>query len=499
MAKTVAPLRYKPAGPALTKFHLSNSFVRALVGPYGSGKTTACCMEIFRRAAEQKPNAKGLRRTRWLVIRRTYPELHKTTIKSWREIFGDQFGEFSLKEPCTHYIKIPNALGGKSDGTTIECEVVFMALDGPGAELNIAGSEWTGGWVNEAKEVAKPIIDTLVGRVGRFPRRNDGDGPTWHGIIMDTNAPDDDSWLYNLAEVEKPATWEFFRQPGGVIFDPEARAWIPNPSADNLANLPPNYYANQIAGLAEDKIRVNLANEYGFVRDGRPVFPEFVDTVHTTDLTPARGLPLYIGADFGLTPAAVIAQVNAFGQVCILDEVICDGIGALRFGQALKDRLATTYAGFAVAGLWGDPAGTQRVQTDEQTVLQMLNRMGLKFVPAPTNNRMLLRREAVAKLLTTMVEGKPGFLIDRKARMLRAGLAGKYCYKRIQIAGERYSDVPDKNEYSHSADALQYLCIGLGKGRALLQGDDEMFRPRVLVGGRKPQVVTGSKFRQRIV
>lgn len=455
-------------------------------------------MEIFRRASEQAPNAKGLRRTRWLVIRRTYPELHKTTIKSWREIFGDAFGEFSLKEPCTHFIKIPNAKGGKPDGTIIECEVVFMALDGPGAELNISGSEWTGAWVNEAKEVAKPIIDTLTGRVGRFPRKNDGDGPTWHGIIMDTNAPDDDSWMYRLAEVERPSTWEFFRQPGGVMFDPEAKRWVPNPDADNLPNLPPNYYENQLAGLSEDKIRVNLANEYGFVRDGRPVFPEFVDTVHTTELTAAPGLPLYIGADFGLTPAAVIAQVNGHGQVAILDEVICDGIGAIRFGQTLKDLLATKYLGFSVAGMWADPAGNQRVQTDEQTVYAVLKNIGLKFVPAPSN-KFLFRREAVSKLLTTMVDGKPAFLVDRKCRTLRAGLAGKYCFKRVVVAGERYSDTPDKNEYSHVADALQYLCLGLGKGRALLQTEDEWQKPKVFVGGRKPKVVTGSKMQKRVI
>jgi hypothetical protein len=40
-------------------------------------------------------------------------------------------------------------------------------------------------------------------RVGRYPSLRVG-GPSWTGIIMDTNPPDDDSWWYKLAEEDKP-------------------------------------------------------------------------------------------------------------------------------------------------------------------------------------------------------------------------------------------------------------------------------------------------------
>jgi hypothetical protein len=36
---------------------------------------------------------------------------------------------------------------------------------------------------------------------------------------------------------------------------------------------------------------------------------------------------------------------------------------------------------------------------------------------------------------------------------------GGYCYKRLQVSGERYRDVPDKNSYSHPHDALQYAAL----------------------------------------
>ena len=61
--------------------------------------------------------------------------------------------------------------------------------------------------------------------------------------------------------------------------------------------------------------------------------------------------------------------------------------------------------------------------------------------------------------------GEPGFLLDPKVKVLRKGLAGAYCYKRVQVSGdERFKDTPDKNEYSHVADALQYCLIGGGAG-----------------------------------
>ena len=47
---------YKPDGAVLKKFMKDNSFFRGVRGPVGSGKSVACCVELFRRALEQKEN-----------------------------------------------------------------------------------------------------------------------------------------------------------------------------------------------------------------------------------------------------------------------------------------------------------------------------------------------------------------------------------------------------------------------------------------------------------
>ena len=66
------------------------------------------------------------------------------------------------------------------------------------------------------------------------------------------------------------------------------------------------------------------------------------------------------------------------------------------------------------------------------------------------------------------MDGKPRFLISPKAKMIRKGLQGGFCYRRLQLSGEKYTDEPDKNEYSHPVEALEYALQGEGEGRQAL-------------------------------
>lgn len=67
-------ISYSPPGPVAQAFFGSDAFIRGLKGPFGSGKSVACCMEIVRRAFRQAPDASGMRRTRWAVARNCYDD-----------------------------------------------------------------------------------------------------------------------------------------------------------------------------------------------------------------------------------------------------------------------------------------------------------------------------------------------------------------------------------------------------------------------------------------
>src|ERR1700730_6059247 len=74
------------APPTCAAFMKSNSFGRLIAGPVGSGKTTACIFELFRRACEQRPAPDGYRYTRFAIVRQTLKQLKDTVLKdivSW--------------------------------------------------------------------------------------------------------------------------------------------------------------------------------------------------------------------------------------------------------------------------------------------------------------------------------------------------------------------------------------------------------------------------------
>lgn len=449
--------------PTLGRFHASEAFYRGIMGPVGSGKSTACVCEIISRAQEQVPARDGVRRTRFAIIRNTYSQLHDTTLKTWLDwVKPTEFGE-PTKSPFNHVLKFKSRL----DNTIIECEVLFRPLDRPDDIGRVLSLELTGAWVNEAREVPKGLIDALGDRVGRYPAKKDG-GCTWRGIIMDTNPPDEDHWWYHLAEEERPPTWEFFRQPGGLI--EQGGKFIVNPAAENIENLEKDYYVTRQYGKTKEYIRVYYCAQYGFVQEGKPVWPEYYDTIHCAPdiLKPIENLPVFVGVDFGLTPAATFGQRLTSGRWIIIDEIVTEDMGTVRFAELLSEKLRHDYQDFKIE-IYGDPAGDTRSQVDERTPFQILrNIKNIPIMPAPTND-FLLRREAVAVPLQRLLDGKPGLIISPKCKTLRKGMAGGYCYRRIQIAGdERYQDKPDKNKYSHPCDSLQYMLMGAGEGRNLI-------------------------------
>ena len=48
---------------------------------------------------------------------------------------------------------------------------------------------------------------------------------------------------------------------------------------------------------------------------------------------------------------------------------------------------------------------------------------------------------------------------------------GEYCYKKIlRRDGDAYTEVPDKNDFSHPHDAHQYICLMLFESYVKSQG-----------------------------
>lgn len=231
------------ASPTLARFMLDDSFVRAVVGPVGSGKSSACVLEIIRRAMAQRPNKDGVRRSRWAVIRNTRPQLQDTTRKTFEAWLGD-WGEWNERD-FTFTIDKKAA-----DGTRVQCEVLFRALDTPKDVKKLLSLELTGAYINEAREIPKDILDGLTGRVGRFPEKK-AEGCSWRGIWMDTNPWHVGHWGYRLFSVDRPEDFALFEQPG-------ARS----PEAENIENLDDGYYRRACLGKDAEWIAEYVDGKY---------------------------------------------------------------------------------------------------------------------------------------------------------------------------------------------------------------------------------------------
>ena len=469
--------KYKPDGDVVKAFMKDDTFFRGIRGPVGSGKSVSCCVEIFRRALAQEPNRQGLRRSRWAIIRNTNPQLKTTTIKTWLDWFPEEdWGKFTWSVPYTHNVR-------KGD---LELEVIFLALDRPEDVKKLLSLELTGIWINEAREVPKSIIDACTMRVGRFPSMRDG-GATWTGVIADTNAPEEDHWWPIMSgEVPvpdhipreqakmlvKPDNWSFYTQPSGMIeaYDEEGEVsdYKANTYAENAKYMRKDYYTNLIRGKTKSWIDVYVMNKLGSIQDGKPIYQMFARDMHVAkeEVAVAAGAPVYVGLDFGLTPAATIGQ-KVRGRWLIQSELVAFDMGIVRFAEVLREELATRFAEASEVFIYGDPAGDFRAQTDESTPFHILRGAGLRAFPAPSNS-VDLRLESVASQLQKMVDGKAAFMIDPRCQQLIKGFEGGYQYRRMEVSGERYADKPDKNMYSHVHDALQYMMLGAGEGRALM-------------------------------
>jgi hypothetical protein len=440
------------------------SFIR---GPLGSGKTQTTIMKMLLKMQEQAPNPDGIRPSRMFVVRNTYPDLLTTTIRDWSAVTG-RIAPVKMGHPPTQFLRYR-----QNDGTWVECDVIFIALDREEHIRKLRGTQASIAWLNEVKELPFAVLEMMDARLGRYPSRALAGVDCSHGGLIsgDTNAPDEDHW-YATREGTPPDGWRFFIQPGAVRkVDGE---WVVEPDPENGSNLPPSYYTKLLAGKRDEWIKVNLANMFGTTADGKPVWEEFNSDTHIKSFDVIPDKPVIYGADWGLTPAMVLAQEHN-GQLLIFDEIVTERFSAEELAEAAVQRLSSQYPQLKWGHGWGDPSGTSGAQTDKKTPFMIMQAHNFNVIPAPTND-FSIRRDAVGNRLRRLTVGShPAILIHPRCTVLKKGLAGHYNYRRIKISGDKFHDVPDKSMYSHICEALQYLSLGVGDGDVIMGNKDNPY------------------------
>jgi len=431
-----------------------------IIGPVGSGKSTANFFKLIYMAGLQQKGPDGIRRSRAVIVRNTATQLRDTTLNSWFTWFKDgQAGKWHATDK-KFVLKYAD----------VECEVLFRPLDTPDDVARVLSLEVTFAILDEFVQIPQAIVDALSARCGRYPSVVEGGASNW-GMWGASNPDTEDNWwfdyLHNGLGVIQPGEGvslhrrmvldernaRYFLQPSGY-----------SPGAENVENLPGGraYYTNQAKNKSEAWIKQFIEAEWGYSIAGKPVVQSFNPKVHIspTRLVYSPNMHLVGGYDPGIGGSAMIfGQEDLEGRLHVLGEIITSGLGASRFiNERLRPYLAREMPdlpsnGFTIAP---DPAAGNRSPNDESTILATIKRCFP--VSIETNNRLPLRLNAIDHYTTKLVYGMPALIVDEQAcPMLTRALKGGWRYaldKRENVRGT----MPEKNAYSHPGDAFGYLC-----------------------------------------
>lgn len=432
-------------------FFFCEKFISLIVGPVGSTKTTAAIMKIAYHASKMKACPDGIRRSRAIWVRNTREQLRDTSIPDFLKWFPEGIAGDYMKTEYKFVLRFGD----------VECEVLFRGLDDANDVKRLLSLQASFGVLDEFRELNPDVVNALQGRLGRYPDQImngagcvTDDGRSNAHLWGATNPPDMDTWWEHYL-TNPPTNCAVYFQPSGTSIEADWRSF-----------LPPDYYENLAEGKTQDWIDVYIHAKFGKSLAGKPVFGSFDPDFHVskTPLIPIKSVekPLIIGMDFGLNPSISVNQLDFKGRLLTFHAETADGMGLVRFCQTrLRPLMAERFPGLP-AIVVGDPAGVSRAQTDERTCFDILKNEGFRALPAKTN-AITARIAAVETFFSRQIDGGPGRLIDGvNARVLVNAYRGGYRYK-LKKSGD-HETTPEKNGYSHPADADQYACLHAAGG-----------------------------------
>jgi hypothetical protein len=439
---------------------MSDAFFRLIAGPVGSGKTTGIIMELLRRSCEQWPSPDGIRYTRWAICRQTLSQLKNTVLKDIAHWFNT-IARWKVSDSTIYF-----------EFLDVKSEWLLLPLETPEDQRRLLSMNLTGIWVSEGIEIDFDLMGPISARCGRYPSPAEG-GAKWYGVVIDTNFPTEGTpWA--MAMEDPPPDWQIFKQPSGLAENAENLAYLLQ--TPEMLKLPVDdpkriaqgrlYYERLSRNRNSAWVTRYVLAQFGPDPSGAAVYSgTFRTSFHVVaSLEPIKGRPLIVGQDFGRDPWGVIVQEDHRGRLLVLEEIEAEDTGLINHCRTtLRPRLMQSrYQGLSIVVV-GDPAGNTRSQYDEKTAFDILKAEGFACIPALTND-IDTRISTVESYLLQQRDGIGAMLIDRqRCPKLIQGMNGMYRYSKTSLDVSR--PVPDKNEWAHVNDALQYAALACGGTR----------------------------------
>ena len=490
-----------------------------MVGPVGSGKTTAAIWEVGFNLPRRIYMKWGISETRWFVIRKTFDSLMDSDFTEAMDWFAHGEWKPSRKTMTVKWPSSPNC------PSPLIVHLKFLSCNTPEEEGKFRSQNVTGAWIDEADQLNLIAKQVIKSRLGRYPKQKDapvGFVPRyfletcnpfppnhpmyttydWRGpeILLDP-APQlrctnkDCAKTFSLVdkcpvcgsagELTGKRDWRTAQYDctvavkkfpnGGPIPSapptPDHIGFWQEPG-ENEENLRPGYWDSIRKDYQEtpEMVDILVEGEPGEKPRGKPVYRNFDKHRHIAKghLTwkrerdsrtgEMRGVPLLCGWDFsGNFPACVVTQRIAPMQYQALREFYNDRMQAIDFGKWVFETLSMDYPGYE--GIhYADPASWAQYSSSSGgfTSNALMVQEQCGVTLTPSRNELDLRISAIDQLLSRY----DGLVIDAQCYMLLSGFTAGYVREQNPRLGDKdYKETPVKNNFSHVHDALQYALV----------------------------------------
>lgn len=456
------------ASPTVSQFIVSQQFYNLLMGPRGSGKTSAALIRALKRAQSQPEKYHPLR---WAVIRDTRKNIGMTvarTIKHWcPPPFGSVWrGKPEEPESCTIYVDKKPLV-----------HFDFFGVNSPADHDRFQSYEASGGvWLEEpcplatntefiASGVAESVLASAVTCLRAAPY------PT---VQITFNPPSADHWTAQL--------WHLpgFEAAGDMEGDmPEQQRLLREEIRENSAvfmmRRGENAAEKESPGYTERNRQILLATgrtdlyarlvegRLGYAQVGERVTPEFNGSHTAPGLQVIPHLPMILSFDYGLNPSCIAAQVSPQGYLLVHRAWTRSNIG---MKQLLQQDVQPWLTQQPTNTWWycGGPEAREREQSDsEETALKMIITI---LGPAPYKAGPVSwssRKEALKDALTRTPGGITWVRVNpQAAALLVRTLDGGWHYPTDSQGHVRSEGQPNKaSQWDHLGDAFSHLCAVL--------------------------------------
>jgi hypothetical protein len=306
--------------------------------------------------------------------------------------------------------------------------------------------------------------------------------PTYrHPKIMTLNYPDEDHWTWQRFVVEGCPDGCSRNvdtlQGGTVVGGCQHRRYIRIRPMERATAEQHADWKRALSGRP-DLLRRLLQGQPGTLMLGPQVAVGFTRDTHVRPVQPVSGAVVWMGLDFGSTPAAVICQ-RVGGYIQVIGALNCDTekMGSEQFITHVVEPWLGDHTPWALGRVADDsflrviydPSANKGAEGDiDVNALRIFKRrLPGTYLPGP----MLWdpRRDAVLRAINSMVGGQPMLRIDPSCRGLIKALDGAWYYdmgpdgKLKKADGSSESVKPHKPNHPHEdyGDAFAYVMDGL--------------------------------------